>query len=225
MRAPAPQDVPRTARLRIEGLLVSPDDEGEAWQIVPVDLSPSSMGYQCHQPRPGARAAFDCANTNSTAGINLEIFSGATTSEAAIPIVIGFRPANSPVIDSLPVLVSSELMEQGGLEIGDQLPLPALPGYDGTGTIVGEIFEFPTVEPQSRRTDHRRPTQLSRGELRPGRSHATAGRILDDGCTGKRRCGRRAMAEEPYLSSDVLSREERETTLQSDPSRLGQSAR
>ncbi|MEZ4521835.1 MAG: ABC transporter permease [Thermomicrobiales bacterium] len=222
MRTPAPQDIPRTARLRIESILISPDFDGDAWQPVSTDLDPGSWDITVTDlalardrpaltPNPGAEAP----------GLSLEIFSGSTTSEAAIPIIIGFRPAGSPTIESLPVLVSTELMEQGGLEVGDQMPLPSLPGYDGSGTIVGTLEEFPTVEPERGEpvvVDYQTYLLASFDPgiviQRPDEYWLTVDPDSVDETIEQ-------LIAAPLASADVMSQEERETTLQSDPVALG----
>ena len=221
MRAAAPQDVPRTARLNLESVHVSPDDEGDGWQPVPVDFSVedwdvSVTDLALARERPAIAPA-----PGEGGGLSLDIFSGATTSETAIPLVFGFELANSPTIEVLPVLISSELMAQGGLEIGDTLPLPSLPGYDGDGEVVGTIDEFPTVDP-----DRGEPIVVDRrsylaasfdpGEtpVPPDEYWMTIEEESIDVVTDM-------LGEAPYLSAEVHSRDERETTLQSDPVALG----
>lgn len=221
MRAAGPQDVPRTARLEIDGLLVSPEDSGDVWQPVPVDLSLSNWETSVTDLALARERPAIMPDEDADAGLALDIFSGATTSEAAIPIVIGFQPAGSPVIESLPVLVSSELMDQSDLEIGDQFPLPSLPGYEGMGTVVGELVEFPTVDP-----DMGEPIVIDRrsyvaASFSPGDVTiapdeywlAVEPEQLDSAIV--------ALSGDPFFSAEVLSRDERETTLQSDPVALG----
>ena len=221
MRAPAPQDVPRTARLELESVQVSPDDEGEGWQPVLIDLTLESWEFSVTDLALARERPAITPEPGEGGGLSLEIFTGATTSEAAIPLVFGFELANSPTIDLLPVLLSSELMAQGGLQIGDTLPLPSLPGYEGDGEVVGVIEEFPTVE-QNRGepivVDRRSylAASFDPGEVPvpPDEYWMTVEDESLDTVT-------EMLGEAPFLSAEVHSRDERETTLQSDPVALG----
>ncbi len=221
MRAAGPQDVPRTARLEVAGLLVSPEDSGEAWQPVPLDLSlpawdVSVTDLALARERPAIMPDEDAANL-----LAIDIFSGATTSEAAIPLVIGFQPANAPEFETLPVLVSAELMEQSGLVVGDEFPLPSLPGYDGMGTVVGVIEEFPTVEPERGEpvvVDRRSYVAAS---FDPGQVTLAPDEYWLSIDPDQLDAAMDALAAEPFFSAEILSRDERETTLQSDPVALG----
>jgi len=221
MRAAAPQDVPREAALRLESVLISPDDEGDAWRPLPVDLALPNWEISVTDLALARERPVVTPDPDVSDAIALEIFSGATTSEAAIPIFIAFQPADSPTIVSLPVLVSSELMELNSLAVGDQLPLPSLPGYDGLGTIVGEIEEFPTIEPElgepivvDRRSYEAASFAPGQVTQAPDEYWMTVDPESVDEVIA-------ALASEPYSSAEVFSRAERETTLQSDPVALG----
>jgi predicted lysophospholipase L1 biosynthesis ABC-type transport system permease subunit len=117
--------------------------------------------------------------------------------------------------------VSTTIMEEGNLEIGDQLPLPSLPGFEGSGRIVGVLDEFPTVERAQGEPviiDYQTfaAASFSPGELtqRPDEYWFRLDPAAEEAAVAR-------LTDAPLLSSRVFSRAERELTLNSDPVALG----
>jgi predicted lysophospholipase L1 biosynthesis ABC-type transport system permease subunit len=125
------------------------------------------------------------------------------------------------LINTLPILVSSTLMATSGLEVGDEVPLSTLPGYDGDGVIVGEIEEFPTVDPQTGAPIVLDYQSYLAAIYVPGSTTPAPEEYwlaVDEDALD---AATSALAEEPYTSAEVASRAERELTLESDPVALG----
>lgn len=221
MRTGAPQEVVREAQLVIDSMRISPDPAGDVWLPVDVDLDASAWDVTVTElalaiERPAIEPV-----AGESHGMTLDISSGATTSDAAIPIVFGFRPVGSTVIETLPVLVSSDLMAEGSLEIGDEMPLPSLTGYGGGGVIVGAIENFPTVDPERGEPIVVDYQSYLAASFTPGAPMQNPDEYWFAIEEEQVEAVTQQVADEPFLSARVQSRADREASLNSDPVALG----
>jgi predicted lysophospholipase L1 biosynthesis ABC-type transport system permease subunit len=135
--------------------------------------------------------------------------------------VFGFRPSGSSEARTLPVLVSTDLMKGGGLEVGDEMPLPSLPGYDGNGVIVGAIEEFPTVEPERGEPIIVDYQSYLAASFEPGAVIQNPDEYWFSIDEQHLDAAVEALTGEPFLSARAMSRADREDSLNSDPVALG----
>ncbi len=217
LRSDTPEEVTRQATLVLSSIQVSPDRDGSRWQPVPVDLDPDSWTSELAEPRfqvdrPGV--SFLPARPGSLA---LRLISGATAGDVALPAFFLLRPAGDAVSGPLPLLMSADLMEEAGLELGDGVSLGSLPGFDGTGVIVGVVDEFPTVHP-----DRGEPVVLDyqsflAARLGPGASTPLPDEMwlsIDEGSAEE---ALSVLVAPPFSTTATLSRTAREATLEADP--------
>ena len=217
----APQDVSRQASLSLEGIRISPDTDGDAWQPIGIDQVANAWDIAVTDLPLARQRPAVAASGDAQQGLVVDIDSGSTTSETAIPITISLQVSGSQEIPALPVLVSEAILSQSGLDVGDEFPLTSLPGYDGNGIVAGVIADFPTIDPERGEpiiVDYQTYVSASFEPgvfLPPPDEYWFA---IDEGSTD---AAVKALIDDPFSSADVFSLEERETTLQSDPVALG----
>ncbi len=222
LRTNAPQDIARNARFVVGGVLVSPDAEGDAWQPVPIDLDPEAWEPSVTQLALAVeRPSIAVADDESIAGLAVDVSAGATTSDAAIPLVFGFQPAGSEAVESLPVLASADLLVESGLEVGDELPLPSLPGYEGSGLVVGVIEDFPTVDPERGEPVVIDYQSYLAASFTPGAGIQAPDEYWFSIQEDQQAEAAEVLLDAPLSSADIASRSVREASLNSDPVALG----
>jgi predicted lysophospholipase L1 biosynthesis ABC-type transport system permease subunit len=126
------------------------------------------------------------------------------------------RPRGSPSPDTIPVLVSSDLLAELDLEIGEEIPL-VLPGFDGRGLITGAIRDFPTIDPlrgEAVVLDYQTylTVRYEAGSTMPAPDEMWLS--IEDGSLDSARV---ILTEKPFSSAVLNSFSERERTLQNDP--------
>ncbi len=216
LRSGIPRQVVREATLTISGIHVVRPDESSGWQELPEALDPGDWTISVSKPRLSIVAPDMTMSPDTTNRLELEITSGATAAPGAVPSYFGMRPRGSPSPDTIPVLVSSDLLAELDLEIGEEIPL-VLPGFDGRGLITGAIRDFPTIDPlrgEAVVLDYQTylTVRYEAGSTMPAPDEMWLS--IEDGSLDSARA---ILTEKPFSSAVLNSFSERERTLQNDP--------
>jgi hypothetical protein len=219
IRFEVPIEFVREASVSVTSLEVSANSSGGGWEDAGIDLERSAWQATV----PDARRVFvQPSATLGRAEDGLQVFvaSGSMGFDSPVTAFVGLTPAGGPVDAPLPLLLSSGLLEDLRLEVGDEAPLDTLPGIDGVGRIVGVIDEFPTVDDLSEPVVLDLQTYLA-ARYRPGSSVPYPDEVwiaADDALIDS---GRQALLAAPYSTGQVTSRIDEELILASDPEAIG----
>jgi hypothetical protein len=79
--------------------------------------------------------------------IGARLFTGSTTAQSRQSVYHAIWMEEPPVVSTVPVLAGTALTAALDLGMGDPVPLDDLPDSNASGTIVGILDSFPTVDP------------------------------------------------------------------------------
>jgi hypothetical protein len=122
---------------------VASSANGSIW--TPLDLNSSSPTTEVSDLRLA-----DEVPTIAVIGerpIVARIFTGSTAAQSRQAVYHAIWMGELPALSTIPVLTGDTLAETLDLEVGDPIPLDDLPDVRATGTIVGRVSSFPTVDP------------------------------------------------------------------------------
>ncbi|MFW6075188.1 MAG: FtsX-like permease family protein, partial [Chloroflexota bacterium] len=217
VRGSAPQLINRSGVLEIQAFEVAGEPGGE-WQSVDTGFNaedwvaePEDLPLAYESPSMTYRG---------DDGDAWEMESGAIQNDTPLPVDFSIRPAGSDVPETLPVVVSEDFLRENEVEVGDELQLGGLPRITGDAVIVGAVEEFPTVEPDRGEAVVVDFQTLSAMAFVPGQALLGADEWWID-VEGDGEQAAAMLNDGPYFSAEVNSREDRETTLASDPVALG----
>jgi hypothetical protein len=218
-----PQAFADEGRIELAGLAVSPDDSGESWSSVGLDLDEGwaayvlrSGGVAIAEPLPGQvqERAYILGGTGPTG----QIFG--TEPGTRLP-AISFMPSSVPELASaqLPVVVNRAFLDATASRVGDAVTA-RVGGRVRTLEIVGVLESFPT-------TDAAQPqaiADLSTLGLLAFADSQSVSTPLEWWIATEPDAGpavAEALRDGPYVHGEVFSRDGRAQALSADPVALG----
>lgn len=213
VRSALPRFVVRRATLTINRIAVLDADGTEQELSVPgrADWVTSVAEPRVTIERPTASLIADPADR-----LVLDIMSGSTPAEGAVPVFFGILPKGNQAQGPIPVIVSSELADELGLGVGDEIPLD-LPGLDGRGVITGTVSDFPTIDPQDGEPIVLDYQTYMAARYRPGISIPSPDEVWLSVADVSLAAATAQLAEAPFTGAGVVSRAEQQATYESDP--------
>ena len=205
-------------RLSIDDVRIA--DDGSNWRSVPlpgmgeIEAETSVLRLEVESPTVAVVPGED-------GGFAMRIGSGTTDADSRQPVYHMTWLGTAPLLEALPVVVSDDLAEGLGLADGSALPLDGLPEAEIDGLVVGRLKTFPTIDPRQELVvvvDY--PTYVAAtfgpGVFTPQPEYYWLGaQNVDQEEVASQ------LANEPYLSANVVTWDESLLALVLDPVSLG----
>ena len=143
-----PNDDNHMVRIEFQGVGVR---DSSGWNPVSTDLSASNWTVDRSRVIGAAIApSINVSPVGADATLGIEIQTG--WGFAVAPVHYSIRPAGTVLPETIPVVVSESLLEDGLTKVGDAIRLTPLGISNDLGVIVGTIASFPTVNPDGGET-------------------------------------------------------------------------
>lgn len=216
VRTIVPRGAARTGEVVIQSIEASPSLDGDEW-------SPAGLGspgdWVFSQGRLNGLSVAASIEPGSQPGVDARIATGAVERNIMLPLVYSFRPGAASAPAGVPVVVSTAFLTATEAHLGDTVQIE-LAGTRREVTIAGIVDAFPTTAADRAALIVDLPTYQALSYLdggllpgieewwlstRPGSSGAVVG-VVD---------------ASPFFTWKLQSRDQRTTTLQTDPVALG----
>lgn len=181
------------------------------WEPIPPDLA---LAYML--------PTTDLGIPPDDGGLVLEISTGSIVAQnIALPVTLAARPAGSHLPTVVPAIVTQRFLDLNQLAIGDTFPLTGLRGPSLSAEIAGVVNEFPTIDPGSGEAIIFDLPTYQTLAYTPGQFLYQPEEYWIETSGGNDGDFAQTLLDQPFSSREVLSLDQRQTSLLSDPVALG----